>query len=217
MILQECELQLSTRGPIMSMHHAMLDSLPLPSPSQMADLRLAASNMPGPTRRAFEAEMTWKYGGGNPLRAEAVCGWGRQTVALGLAERRTGIMCLGAQSACSGRKRWEERQPPVAEALRQLAEVQAQQDPTLRTSLTSTRRTAKAALAALRAQGDRAERLPSPSTMAEGLNRLGFRLRQVVKAKPQKKSKETDAICDHIKKRGPRHGMTRRQTLEYGW
>jgi hypothetical protein len=25
----------------MSMHHAMLDSLPLPSPSQIADLRLA--------------------------------------------------------------------------------------------------------------------------------------------------------------------------------
>ena len=27
----------------MSMHHAMLDSLPLPSPSQIAYLRLAAS------------------------------------------------------------------------------------------------------------------------------------------------------------------------------
>jgi hypothetical protein len=31
----------------MSMHHATLDSLPLPSPSQIADLRLAASNMTG--------------------------------------------------------------------------------------------------------------------------------------------------------------------------
>jgi len=39
--------------------------------------------MTGPTRRAFEAEMTLKYCGGNPLRAEAVFGWGRQTVALG--------------------------------------------------------------------------------------------------------------------------------------
>jgi hypothetical protein len=29
--------------------------------------------------------------------------------------------------------------------------------------------------------------------MAEVLNRLGFRLRRVVKAKPQKKIKETDA------------------------
>jgi hypothetical protein len=42
----------------MSMHHAMVDSLPWPSPSHIADLRLAASHMTGPTRRAREAEMT---------------------------------------------------------------------------------------------------------------------------------------------------------------
>jgi len=201
MILQAGELQLSARGPIMSMHHAMLDSLPLPSPSQIADLRLAASNMTGPTRRAFEAEMTLKYCGGTPLLAETIFGWGRRTVAVGLAERRTGILCLGAQSAFSGRKRWEERHPQVAEALRQLADAHAQQDPTFRTSLTYTRLTAKAALEALREQGYREEQLPSPSTMAEVLNRLGFRLRKVVKAKPQKKIPETDAIFDNIKKR----------------
>jgi hypothetical protein len=185
----------------MSMHHAMWESLPLPSPSHMADLRLAASNMTGPTRRAFEAEMTLTYGGGNPLMAAAVFGWGRQTVALGLAERRTGIMGLGAQAACSGRKRWAERQLQVAEALCQLADVQAQHDPTFRTSLTYTRLTAKAALEALRAHGYREELLPSPSTMAEVRNRMGYRLRKVVKATPQKKSKETDAIFDNIKKR----------------
>ena len=94
-----------------------------------------------------------------------------------------------------------ERQPQVAEALRQLADGQAQQDPTFRTSLTYTRLTAKAALEALRAHGYREELLPSPSTMAEVLNRMGYRLRQVVKAKPQKKIKETDAIFDNIKKR----------------
>ena len=44
-------------------------SHPSLSPSQIADLRLAASNMTGPTRRAFEAEMTVKYCGGNPLMA----------------------------------------------------------------------------------------------------------------------------------------------------
>jgi Rhodopirellula transposase DDE domain len=56
-------------------------------------------------------------------------------------------------------------------------------------------------LQALREQGYSAEHLPSPSTMAEVLNRMGFRLRKVVKAKPQKKLKETDAIFDNIKKR----------------
>jgi hypothetical protein len=171
------------------------------SRSQIADLRLAAAHMTGSTRRAFEAEMTVKYCGGNPLMAEAVFGWGRQTVALGLAERRTGIICLGAQSAFSGRKRWEAQHPQAAQALRQLADAHTQQDPTFRTSLTYTRLTVQAALQALRDQGYGAEHLPSPSTMAAVLNRMGFRLRKVVKAKPQKKIKETDAIFDNIKKR----------------
>jgi len=43
--------------------------------------------------------------------------------------------------------------------------------------------------------------LPSPSTMAAVLNRMGFRLRKVLKAKPQKKIKETDAIFDNSKKK----------------
>jgi Rhodopirellula transposase DDE domain len=171
------------------------------SPSQIADLRLAASKLSGPKRRAFEAEMALKYCEGNPLKAETVFGWGRQTVALGLAERRSGIMCLGAQSAFSGRKRWEEQPRRAAAALRQLAEAHAQQDPTFRTCLTYTRLTAKAALEALREQGYREAQLPSPSTMAEVLNRMGFRLRKVVKAKPQKKLPETNAIFDNIKKK----------------
>ena len=185
----------------MGMQDSTLACRPSLSPSQIADLRLAASQMSGPKRRAFEAEMALKHCGGNPLLAETLFGWGRQTVARGVGERRTGILCLGAQSAFSGRKRWEERHPQVAEALRQLADAHAQQDPTFRTSVTSTRLTAHAALQALRAQGESAEQLPSPSPMAAVLNRMGFRFRKVVKAKPQKKSKETDAIFDNIKKR----------------
>jgi hypothetical protein len=37
--------------------------------------------------------------------------------------------------------------------------------------------------------------------MAAVLNRLGFRLRKVVKAKPQKKIPETDAIFANIQKK----------------
>jgi hypothetical protein len=171
------------------------------SASQIADLRLAASKMTGPTRRAFQAEMTLKYCQGIPLQAETVFGWGRHTVALGLAERRTGIICLGAQAALSGRKRWEDQHPAVAATLRQLADAHAQQDPTFRTTLAYTRLTAKAALEALAAQGYNAKQWPSPSTMAAVLNRMGFRLRKVVKAKPQKKIAETEAIFANIEKK----------------
>jgi hypothetical protein len=180
-----------------------LRSAPLPGPEQIADVRLAASKMTGATRRAFEAAMTMKYCGGNARQAESVFGWGRHTVELGLAERRTGIMCLGTQSTCSGRPRWEATHPQAAEALRQQAEAHAQHDPTFRTALAYTRLTAQGALEGLRAQGYRDDQLPAPSTMAAVLNRLGCRLREVVKAQPQKKIKETDAIFAHIKKRMP--------------
>ena len=169
--------------------------------SQIADLRLAASKMTGPKRRAFQAEMALKYCRGNPLLAELIFGWGRRTVEVGRAERRTGIICLGAQAACSGRKRWEDTHPEAAEALCQLAEAHAQQDPTFRTTLAYTRLTAQAALDALRTQGYGEAQLPSPSTMAVVLNRLGFRLRKVIKAKPQKKIAATDAIFDNIEKK----------------
>ena len=156
--------------PVSSLYFA--DSL---SPEQIADLRLAASKMTSATRRTFEAEMALKYCQGNPLWAETVFGWNRQTVALGLAEKRSGIICLGAQSAFSGRPRWEEKHPEAAEALCALAESHAQQDPTFRSRLASTRLTSKAALQELRQHGLEHAELPSPSTMAKVLNRMGFR------------------------------------------
>jgi len=162
---------------------------------------LAASKMTGATRRAFEAAMALPYCQGHPLGAETVFGWNRQTVALGLAEKRSGILCLGAQSAVSGRPRWEDRHPEAAEALCALAESHAQEDPTFRSRLAYTRLTAKAALQALRQQGVERAELPSPSTMATVRNRIGFRFRKVVKAKPQKQVLETNAIFDNIKKK----------------
>ena len=186
------------------------------SSSQIQDLRLAAAQMTGAARRAFQAEMTLKYCHGSARFAETVLGWSRQAVEVGLAERRTGICCLGAHSPWSGRNRWEEKYPEAATALRALAEAHAQQAPTFRTTLAYTRLTAKAAGEALRTQGIAESHLPSASTMAEVLNRLGYRLRTVIKAKPQKKIPETDAIFANVKKRPRRPGHPRGQTVEHG-
>jgi hypothetical protein len=201
MFLRIWETLTLSGGHIVGMQDSTLESQESLRPSQIVDLRLAASKMTGATRRAFQAEMALKYCGGNPLLAETIFGWGRHTVEVGLAERRTGIMCLGAQAAFSGRKPWEDTQPEAAEALWRLAEAHAQQDPTFRTTLAYTRLTAQAALEALRAQEYSEDQLPAPSTMAAVLNRMGFRLRKVVKAKPQKKIAETDAIFDNIEKK----------------
>jgi len=165
------------------------------TPAQIADLRLAASKMSGATRRSFQAEMALKYCDGNARLAERVLGWGRNNIEVGLAERRSGIVCVGAQAGNSGGKRWEEKHPEVAAALRKLAEAHAQQDPTFETSIAYTRLTAQQALEQLRQQGFAPEQLPAPSTMAVILNRMGYRLRPVVKAKPQKNSpKQTPSL-----------------------
>ena len=166
-----------------------LTMIPL-SASQIEDLKLASSKMSGADRRSFQAAMTLKYCRGNARQAERVLGWNRDTVELGLQEQRTGITCMGAQATCCGNGRWEEKYPVVAEALWALAESHCQQDPTFRGTLSYTRLTAAEALQQLRAQGFPEDALPSPSTMAEVLNRNGYRLRPVVKAKPQKNSRK---------------------------
>ena len=97
--------------------------------------------MTGAERRAFQAAMTLKYCQGNARLAERMFGWGRETVQLGLNEHRTGVICQGAQAACSGDKLWEEKHPEVAQALWALAELHSQQDPTFRTRLSYTRLT----------------------------------------------------------------------------
>jgi len=143
--------------------------------------------MRGVRRRSFQAEMAIKYCGGSARRAERKFRWGRASVELGLAEKRTGITCKGSQSMTSGCKRWEERHPKIAEALQRLAESHAQQDPTFQSTIAYTRLTAAEAIKQLKAQGYATEDLPGASTMATILNRMGYRLRKVVKAKPQKK------------------------------
>jgi len=157
-----------------------------PTPSQVEDLRLAATQLKGAARRAFQAEITLKYCEGNPRSAESIFGWGRQTVALGLAEKQTGLVCVGAQSGFGGNHKWEARYPDAAATLVAIAEAHSQQDPSFTTSIAYTRLTAPEALRQLQMQGVPEEQLPARSTMAVILNRLGYRLRPVVKAKPQK-------------------------------
>jgi hypothetical protein len=54
---------------------------------------------------------------------------GRDSVELALAEKRTGLLCIGAQSGYSGAKRWEDK-PRSGRYITVLAEVESQQDPT---------------------------------------------------------------------------------------
>lgn len=181
--------------------HLPLDSNQNQEFPNIEDLKLAASKMQHVKRRLFQAEMTLKYCGGSARKAEAMFGWGRSNVQLGLHEKRTGITCLGAQSVFGGRKLWEDENPEVAAALWEIVEPHSQQDPTFRTTLSYTRLTAAEALKQLRNQGFSEEELPCPRTMADVLNRNGYKLRPVLKARPQKKSlKQTVSLKISSKK-----------------
>jgi hypothetical protein len=158
--------------------------------SHVEDLKLAASKLSGSRRRSFQATMALKYCAGSPRQAEVVFGWSRQAVELGLHEQRTGVVCLSAHSAFGGNKCWEEKHPDAADALWALAQAHSQQDPSFRSTLSFTRLTAAQAIKQLAAQGFSEDMLPCASTMAEVLNRNGYRLRPVLKAKPQKKSRK---------------------------
>ena len=158
------------------------------TPSQVEDFRLASSKMTGAKRRAFQAQMTLKYCGGSARKAERLFGWRRENVQLGLEEKRSGIICLGLQSAHSGAKKWEDSEPLAAQSLREIAEAHAQQNPTFNSPIAYTRLTASEAIVQLKKQGYSESQIPAPSTMSAILNRMGYRLRKVVKAKPQKKS-----------------------------
>ena len=135
-VMAECALlPLPDRAPMST--SVPPDNKPCLDASHVEDLKLAASKLLGSQRRSFQAAMAVKYCQGNPRQAEEVFGWSRHTVALGLHERRTGILCLGAQQAYCGNKRWEERHPEAAAALRALAQTHSQTDPTFRTTLDS--------------------------------------------------------------------------------
>ncbi|CDN14411.1 hypothetical protein RintRC_1453 [Richelia intracellularis] len=79
--------------------------------SQIENLRLPAWKMNGVERPGFQAQMTLKYCQGRARLAQTVLGWGRKNIELGLAEKRTGIICVGLQSAFRTPKGCQEKQP----------------------------------------------------------------------------------------------------------
>ena len=150
-------------------------------------IQSAAKLLTGYKRRQFQAEMAHKYCKGSARQAETTFGWGRAAIITGLGELRTGIRCLDAYGL-RGRKKTEELCPKLEEYVHRLVEPQAQADPKFQTTLAYTRITAKAVRQALEAEPELAGFVPGRQTVGRLLNRLGYRLRRVLKTRPEKKS-----------------------------
>jgi len=151
-----------------------------------ATILLAASLLTGYKRRRFQAESAIKYCQGSARRAETLFGWGRDAVETGLNELRTGIRCLDAVEV-RGRKKTEELHPELEEHIHRLVDPQAQADPKFQTTLAYTRITAQAVHDALQAIPELKNVVPTWQTVGCLLNRLGYKLRRVLKARPEKK------------------------------
>lgn len=154
----------------------------------ISSLKSAAKLLTGYRRRCFQAQMAMKYCGSSARQAERVFGWGREAVNTGLHELRSGIRCL---DACNlrGRKKTEDRCPALAEHIHRIVEPQSQADPKFQTTLAYTRVTAQAVRNALKTQPAISNDVPCRQTVGRILNRLGYRLRRVLKTRPEKNSR----------------------------
>jgi len=150
-------------------------------------------------RREYQAYIAIEYFEGNERKTESVMGWGREALKLGMKEIETGIKCINRYKD-TGRKRTEDKIENLSEDIRTIVDPQTQADPSMRSgTLTYTRITAKAVREALiKDKGYSDKELPCENTIGNILNRLGYNLKRVLKAKPAKKIKEVDEIFENV-------------------
>ena len=163
-------------------------------------LKSAAKRLTGTSRRQFMAEVTLELFEGSATKAERALGWGRETVRTGIMELTTGIECIDYSSG-KGNKKTEEKDPQLAQAIREIVEPHSQVDPDFKRSFAYVKITAKAVRQALiDEQGFSDEQLPTERTINTILNRLGYSLKRVEKTKPVKKTQEVDEIFNRVHK-----------------
>jgi hypothetical protein len=161
-------------------------------------IRSAAHRLKSHERRLYQAEVADALCGGSPRAAEARFGWGRESVATGQNEAHTGIRCAEDFPAKGALPR-EEKEPQLAADVRAIVEPATQADPELKSSRRYTNLSAREVLEALaKHQGYTPDRLPSERSMRDVLNRMGYRIKRIQKARPIKKTKDTDAIFDNV-------------------
>lgn len=157
-----------------------------------------AEKLKGSDRRQFMAEVVKGLGIGGQTLAERELGWNRRTIRKGMQELLSGQPILDGYER-SGRKRIETKLPNLLADIRGIVDPQTQTDPSFKSTRLYTRISAAEVRRQLIAQkGYQDEELPSVETIRCRLNEMGYTLKRVVKAKPQKRIPETDAIFEQM-------------------
>ena len=142
--------------------------------------------IPWPVRRSAMGDVTISLLDGKPRVAEDVFGWNRTTVALGMNEFKSKILCLNDLSTRKKPKA-EDKNPGLLADIIEIMDPHSQAEPRLRTTLLYTNLTAKAVHGLLLQKGWTEEELPTVRTISNILDRHDYRLRTVAKSKVQKK------------------------------
>lgn len=137
----------------------------------------AAKKLTGHRKRDFMAKVAEDYLQGSARKAERVFGWSRNSVQLGLHERRTGLICADNYQS-RGRHKTEVRLRNLETDMRALVDSQSQADPKFTSMFFYARISARAVRAALIEQGYDATQLPTRQTIGDVLNRMGYRLKK---------------------------------------
>ena len=149
-------------------------------------LKQVVNKVPWPERRLAKADVVIKLLDGKARLAESIFGWARGSIEIGISERLTGKRHIGN---IENRKKpsTEEKFPNIERDIRSLFDEQSQADSRLGTTLRYLNASASNVREALIGLGYSEDELPTTRTISNLLNRMGFRLRSVQKAKPQKK------------------------------
>ena len=161
-------------------------------------LVLAAKQLHGSARRAFLGQVCQNLCGGNTRKADSRFGWGRETIALGIAEQDSGFQSPEKIEG-RGQPRSEVRNPQLAIDIQLIVEPHTHADPELKTDRMYANLSAKEVLQELKNRGYTDEMLPKVRTFRDILDRMNYRLKRIQKGKPLKKTEQTDAIFDNLK------------------
>lgn len=153
----------------------------------------------GSDRREVLAKVTKEIGVGGQSVVAKEFKVGRDTIRKGCHELRTGIKCVDGFSI-RGRKKVTELLPELKKDIHDILETESQTDPTFKSTKLYTRISVNVVIKQLKERGYAEEKLPCRQTMTNILNKMGYKLRKVLKAKPLKKIAETDEIFKTLEK-----------------
>ncbi len=168
--------------------HNLPSSITNLTPTLKEFLNTTRNQLKGHERRQFMARVASLMGPGGQIKAERELGWDRKTIIKGRREIESGFTCIDNFSG-RGRKSSFEHFPNLKEDVTSIVNPICQTDPTFRTqNLYSPISANEVHRRLVEDMGYDPGNMPTVRTISTIMNKLGFKLKKVAKAKVKKNS-----------------------------